>query len=122
METISLPACEVAIDNNGIIICTPADSHNITGEDAIRIIEAQCQLTNQQISPVLVDHTVPHSLTYEAMQIFSEGRYTSAVAFLFSTALNRKTIEYFVETGKPRYPVELFSEREVAINWLLEYA
>ena len=121
METIQLHACKVALDDNGIVICTPSESQDITGDDASEIINALGTLSKKLTIPVLVDHTVSHSLSYDAMRVLSEGKFTSVVAFLCKTPINMKTVKYFIETGRPNYPVESFTDRNSAIEWLSTY-
>ena len=121
MQTIRLPACEVTKDNDGILICTPSESHNISGEEASEILDALESINNKQAAPVLVDHTISHSLSFEAMQTLSKAKLATVVAFLVTTAINQKTIEYFIEAGKPTYPIQSFTDRDQAMEWLSSY-
>lgn len=121
MDRIDLSSGIIKKRHDDVITFSPTPNHDISESDANAIIHAIEKLTPDKLAKLIVDNTIPHSLSYEAIQILAQTTATKAIAFLFSNSLNARAVDFFETVGKPGYPIEKFSDLSKAITWLLNH-
>jgi hypothetical protein len=96
----------------------------ITGEDAVRILElAKITANDQEYFRVIIDLRTSPVITDEARKFAASGApsgYISSFAILVSDLPMRLVGNFFIRFHKPKQPTQIFSDAEEAVRWSLE--
>ena len=111
----------IQLRKDNIMQWTISVHDEIKTPDMKEMIEGALKLSTEAI-PLLLKHTTPHSLSFEAQQELLKTKKFCAIGVL---ALNPWTIEIwnlFISAHKPDVPVKIFLYEKETVNWLKNYA
>ena len=101
---------------NEVIYVEPHEGMEILSVDARELIKTVRSFNGKRLA-MLVNHHIPHSLTFQAIQILRKTEAIYALAFFVNRGPNKlvaKGFQYFF----PIYPVFISEKEEEVWNWL----
>jgi len=123
MKKIRTKTDEIAIDAHGIVHKTVIENSHIN-LDAVKEAEDACaKLSGKDKYMVLIDATALHTMTPEAAEELKNNLDTKRIATaIVSDKLGiRILFSYLAKRENAITPIELFQNKEEALNWLLQY-
>lgn len=101
-------------------------SNKITVEEAQQIIQLRLQLIGDKSYPVLVDGRKVGSLDKESRNSFAGSEALKGVkagAILIDSTFNKFLGNFFLKVTykKEKLPTMIFTDRQLAINWLKKF-
>lgn len=114
---------DMIVDEEGILWITVKEDAFVEIADAIENFETSVQLAQWKRMLKLVDarHTFfmsPDAKKYSAEKETSE--FNIARAVIVNSLPNKLMINFFIRFYKPKSPVKVFNDVEVALKWLRE--
>lgn len=117
MTTFSVHAGVVSVQADGIACFRPQPYTDLDAEDIAALLDV---LFEHEISRLLVEHHVPHSLSFAAQQLLGRARTLTALALLVRGPINHMVAQTFVRYHAPAYAVLITSDDDEALRWLTE--
>ena len=109
---------------DNIVTLTITCGDEISANEMIEAVRS-IDLFAKRPSPLMVDATLPHSVSFEALFEMSKAKNVKAVAIIApnkSSQTSAKFIEDFQTTiGKPLYDFKVFPNSASAKKWLESY-
>ena len=118
-ERIELRCYWTWMESDGIARTKTKPFSEVVIDDAIANSKVVNSLS-QNSYPLLIDATEVKSITKEARDYFSMNNRDSKViafAILIKTPLSRIIANFFIGLNKPRVPIKIFTNEDVAIDW-----
>ena len=111
---------------DGILEGRYADLAVIDLEAAKLIVEQRKKATNYQVSPILIDGRKLKSIDKPARDYFASeagSELLTAAALLADSAFTKHIGNFFLRISfrKQKIPIQLFTDREKAIEWLKQF-
>jgi hypothetical protein len=122
-DSIDLRCYNTWMGVDGIVRTKVKKNSEIVIEDALENSIAVNSFSQDEY-PMIVDTTLAKSITKEARDYFSmKGRESKIVAFaiLINSPLSKIIANFFMGLNKPRVPVKLFTDEDLAIEWCKNY-
>jgi hypothetical protein len=110
--------------SKGIFIIYYKSGVRIRLEDADRIINTRHEMSRNAIYPLLIVDEGIISVENSAWKLFASDHgtsRTSAGAFLLQSVYSRILANFFLKFIKPNVPVQVFSNKKKALEWLETY-
>ena len=127
IQRIETQAAVLALRTDGIIRLTPHTSQApISLDDARSLLAAIAELGDGERMPTLLDlrNYTGHRTNAEVRKHIAgeNGREVfKAIAQLVNTVFSRYVGNFFIKVNRPVYPIQLFTDEEDAIAWLLTF-
>ena len=123
MKKIRTKTDEVSIDEHGIIHKKVIEGVHICREEVMETEAACAKLSGQDKYLVLVDATALHTMTPEGAEALKNTLDTKRIATaILSDKLGiRILFSYLNNRENASTPLEIFSDREEAMKWLLQF-
>ena len=121
---IDLTHSVIVLRDDGIIELYANDHHVYTIEDVKENVKAFGELTGNEKVPVLIIGGSFSSLddqTREFMATEESLKYSKAEAFLITSLAQKILINFYIKFNKPLVPTRVFTDKEEAIEWLMQY-
>ena len=103
----------------GILSFHPKSGIEITGEGVLDLLSVIAEST--PCRPLIYHHTIPHSVTFEGIQVLLDTGLLNAMAVLVSPGVNEAAARTFLAVGS-QFPVRIFEEVEDAYDWSAHFA
>tara|TARA_Y100001968_G_scaffold268344_1_gene258660 strand:- start:37 stop:414 length:378 start_codon:yes stop_codon:yes gene_type:complete len=123
---IALPIADITIDSKRIIYVDykAISEHGL--EHAKQVVAACAELAGESRCPVIADITrVKVGANREARDYYASEEasvHKSAMAMVVDSVFQRLLGNLFFRINRPPYPTKMFSNRDKAEAWALEYA
>lgn len=123
MKKIRTKTDEIHIDEYGIIHKKVIEGVHISREEVLEAEEAITQLSGKSKCLVLVDATALHTMTPDGAEALKANLDTKRIATaILSDKLGiRILFSYLANRENTAAPIQLFTIKEEAINWLLQF-
>jgi hypothetical protein len=123
MKKIRTKTDEITIDEHGIVHKKVIEGVHICRTDVQETEEACAKLSGQDKYLVLVDATALHTMTPEGTEELKKTLDTKRIATaILSDKLGiRILFSYLSQREGGSTPLQLFTEKEEAIQWLLQF-
>jgi hypothetical protein len=121
---IDLTHSVIVLRDDGIIELYANDHHVYIIEDVKENVKAFGELTGNEKVPVLIIGGSFSSLddqTREFMATEESLKYSKAEAFLITSLAQKILINFYIKFNKPLVPTRVFTDKEEAIEWLMQY-
>ncbi|MBK6984503.1 MAG: hypothetical protein IPH32_07000 [Bacteroidetes bacterium] len=121
---IDLTHSVIVLRDDGIIELYANDHHVYIIEDVKENVKAFGELTGNEKVPVLIIGGSFSSLddqTREFMATEESLKYSKAEAFLITSLAQKILINFYIKFNKPLVPTRVFTDKEEAIKWLMQY-
>lgn len=121
---IDLTHSVIVLRDDGIIELYANDHHVYIIEDVKENVKAFGELTGNEKAPVLIIGGSFSSLddqTREFMATEESLKYSKAEAFLITSLAQKILINFYIKFNKPLVPTRVFTDKEEAIEWLMQY-
>jgi hypothetical protein len=121
---IDLTHSVIVLRDDGIIELYANDHHVYIIEDVKENVKTFGELTGNEKVPVLIIGGSFSSLddqTREFMATEESLKYSKAEAFLITSLAQKILINFYIKFNKPLVPTRVFTDKEEAIEWLMQY-
>ncbi len=121
---IDLTHSVIVLRDDGIIELYANDHHVYIIEDVKENVKAFGELTGNEKVPVLIIGGSFSSLddqTREFMATEESLKYSKAEAFLITSLAQKILINFYIKFNKPLVSTRVFTDKEEAIKWLMQY-
>jgi len=116
---------DIIINSDEIITVSPTRDVRHEIEDIISFRRFITDLTKGESAYLLTDLRFhDFKLSREAIKYTatddSMTKYIAAQAYIISSLPNRLIIRFFLNVGKPKFPVKIFKSKKTALAWITE--
>ncbi|WP_051477281.1 STAS/SEC14 domain-containing protein [Arthrobacter sp. Br18] len=112
---------DATADSNGITIMTLSAGERITEAIAEAKAAEARELAGTVARPLLIDISGVLSIDREARAVLGRASVSTAIALLGSSPVDRVIGSFLLGGQPPSCPVEFFSSRSEALEWLAGY-
>jgi len=125
VRVIETPVCEVILDDNGIAITQYKHDILVTLEEMKMVELALSEITEGKPFKNLLDGRGGYTpFDSDARRYAASSPITKKIiasAFVVNTLPSRLLVNFYLKFNKPKYRIKVFSDYEVAYNWLINY-
>jgi hypothetical protein len=124
VQRVEMHDGEISIGDDNILRAWAAPGSQETIEEAIHHLEIMRNLANGRRLPALVDLRGIKSTTREAREFYGCDEYAKVVcaaALVVGSSVSRVVGNFYLGLNRGVYPIKLFTDEAVALEWLKRF-
>ncbi|AWW29500.1 hypothetical protein DN752_04765 [Echinicola strongylocentroti] len=121
MNSTTTATQELTLLNNGIIYCKVLPNKFLELNDGKENLKAVSELSQGKPAAVLIDISRATGISKECRDLFASTQCADiqyAVGIVAQTVYSNLIGSFFLGFNKPLFPVRMFTEHSIAIEWL----